>query len=161
LTNEVAVGQPAPSFTLQSWTKSGFREVSLGDFSGREAVVLYFYPKDDTPGCTKEACTFRDLVGQFEAVGAVILGISPDTVEAHAKFADKFGLPFPLLADPEHRVANAYGVWKEKMNYGKTYWGIERTTFIINKGGTIAKIYPRVNVEDHAQKVLEYVGSLV
>jgi thioredoxin-dependent peroxiredoxin len=158
--SEIAAGAPAPGFRLQARTRSGNREITLSDFAGKEAVVLYFYPKDDTPGCTKEACAFRDLVGQFEAAGAAIVGISPDTVESHEEFADKFGLPFPLLADPDHKIADTYGVWKEKMNYGKTYWGIERTTFVIDRSGKVAKVYPRVKVEDHADKVLEFVRGL-
>ena len=157
---EIAVGQPAPVFTLPALTKEGERDISLSEYKGGSAVVLYFYPKDDTPGCTKEACAFRDLSGQFQAVGAVILGASPDTTESHAKFAEKFGLPFPLLADPDHRVAETYSVWKEKMNYGKVYWGIERTTFVIDKSGKIAKIYPRVKVDEHAEKVLDFVKTL-
>ena len=157
---ELSVGSPAPDFTVPAVTRAGETPVSLSDYHGRLSVVLYFYPKDDTPGCTTEACNFRDLLPQFEAAGSTILGISPDDQASHVKFAENHALPFPLLADADHAVADAYGVWKEKKNYGKTYWGIERTTFVIGKDGTIAKIYPRVKVEDHARKALEFVKTL-
>jgi peroxiredoxin Q/BCP len=157
---EIAAGKPAPDFTLPALTREGERNVTISQYKGNEAVVLYFYPKDDTPGCTREACAFRDLSGQFARAGAVILGISPDDIVSHAQFAEKFGLPFPLVADPDHKIAEIYGVWKEKQNYGKVYMGIERTTFVIDKTGKIAKIYPRVKVDEHAEKVLEFVKTL-
>lgn len=157
---EIAIGQSAPDFTLPALTKEGERNISLAEFRGNLNVVLYFYPKDDTPGCTREACAFRDLSGQFREAGAAILGASPDDLRSHGKFAEKYGLPFPLIADPDHVAAMSFGVWKEKTNYGKTYWGIERTTFVIDKAGKIAKIYPKVKVEEHAEKVLEFVRSL-
>jgi peroxiredoxin Q/BCP len=122
--------------------------------------VLYFYPKDDTPGCTTESCSFRDIAPDFEAAGSAILGISPDDQASHVAFAEKYALPFPLLADTDHAVAEAYGVWKEKNNYGKTYLGIERTTFVIDKEGVLARIYPRVKVERHAPDVLAFVRTL-
>jgi peroxiredoxin Q/BCP len=146
--------------SLPAVTRTGETEISLSDYAGKSSVVLYFYPKDDTPGCTTEACSFRDLLSQFEAANSVILGISPDDQESHRKFAEKHALPFPLLADANHAVAETYGVWKEKTNYGKTYWGIERTTFVIDKDGLVKKIYPRVKVDQHADQVLEFVKSL-
>lgn len=157
---ELTVGAPAPEFQVPALTRQGETEITLSDFRGKSSVVLYFYPKDDTPGCTTQACGFRDLLPTFEAQGAVILGISPDDNASHARFAEKFTLPFPLLSDPDHKVAEAYGVWKEKTNYGKTYLGIERTTFVIDKEGAVAKVYPRVKVDQHADQVLEFVQSL-
>lgn len=156
---ELTVGSTAPAFRVPAVTRQGETELSLDQFRGK-SVVLYFYPKDDTPGCTVEACAFRDLLPQFEAVDSVILGISPDDQASHVKFAEKHALPFPLLADPDHAVAEAYGAWKEKTNYGKTYMGIERTTFVMDRAGKIAKIYPRVKVDQHAEKVLDVVKSL-
>ncbi len=158
--SELAAGGLAPAFQVPAVTRSGETQLSLSDYHGKSSVVLYFYPKDDTPGCTTEAFHFRDLLPQFEAAGSVILGISPDDQVSHVKFAASHALPFPLLADTGHAVADAYGVWKEKTNYGKTYWGIERTTFVIDKAGKIAKIYPRVKVEDHVRKVLGFVQTL-
>ncbi len=149
--------QPAPTFSLP--THSSDKAVSLSDLEGK-VVVLYFYPADDTPGCTTESCAFRDLSADYAAAGAVILGISPDDVASHRKFAEKYHLPFPLLADTDHAVAEAYGAWKEKNNYGRKYMGIERTTFVIGKDGNIAKVFPRVRVDGHGDKVLEYVKGL-
>ena len=157
---ELSAGSLAPAFAVPAVTRGGETQISLSDYLGKSSVVLYFYPKDATPGCTTEACNFRDLLPQFEAAGSAILGISPDNQASHVRFAHSHALPFPLLADEGHAVADAYGVWKEKMNYGKKYWGIERTTFVIDKDGKIAKIYPRVKVEDHAQKVMEFVKTL-
>jgi len=157
---ELLVGEPAPDFQIPAVTRQGETPLSLADYRGKSSVVLYFYPKDDTPGCTTESCSFRDMGPDFEAAGGAILGISPDDQASHVAFAEKHALPFPLLADTDHAVAEAYGVWKEKNNYGKTYWGIERTTFVIDREGKIAQIYPRVKVEDHVQRVLEFVRSL-
>jgi len=157
---ELTVGSTAPSFKLPAITREGEKEISLDDYTGKSSVVLYFYPKDDTPGCTTEACSFRDMLKDFEAAGSAILGISPDDARSHAKFSEKFALPFPLLADVDHAVAEAYGAWKEKKNYGKTYMGIQRSTFVIGKDGNIAKIYGSVKVDQHAEKVLEFVKSL-
>ncbi len=157
---ELTVGAPAPDFRLRAVTRQGESEMTLSEFRGKASVVLYFYPKDDTPGCTTEACNFRDRLPEFEAVGSAILGISPDAAESHRKFAEKHALPFPLLADPDHAVAEAYGAWKEKVNYGKKYMGLERTTFVIDQEGNVAKIYPRVKVEAHVPKVLEFLQSL-
>ena len=145
------VGAPAPDFALQN--QAG-ETVSLADFRGTQAVVLYFYPKDDTPGCTKEACYFRDLSADFARKDAVILGVSPDSVASHVKFREKFELPFPLLADPGAEVAKRYGVWKERSMYGRTFMGVERTTFVIGKDGAIRTIFPKVKVEGHADAVL-------
>ena len=140
----------APEFTLQDQDGGS---VSLSDFRGRK-VVLYFYPKDDTPGCTTQACELRDSVETFDARDAVILGISPDSVASHRKFADKFDLPFTLLADVDHKVAEAYDVWKEKSMYGRTYWGNERTTFVIDEQGRIAKVLPKVKPAEHVEQLL-------
>ena len=138
MANEPKVGQKAPDFTLLD--DSG-NKVKLGDLKGKK-VVLYFYPKDDTPGCTKEACAFRDGIAQIKKKGAVVLGVSADSVESHKKFKDKFSLNFPLLADPERKAIEDYGTWKEKSMYGKKYMGIERTTFIIDGDGKISHIFP-------------------
>ncbi len=151
----IAEGQPAPDFTLPD--QDG-REVTLSSFRGRP-VVLYFYPKDDTPGCTKEACAFRDARSEFEEAGAVVLGVSPDPPKAHRKFIDKYELNFPLLADPEKAVLQSYGVWKEKTMYGRTSMGVERTTLVIDAEGVVRKIFPRVKVEGHAAAVVEAVRS--
>ena len=151
------LGQPAPSFTLAA---TGGRLVSLSDFQGKQHVVLYFYPADDTPGCTTEACGFRDLSAMFADAGAVILGVSPDTVDSHEAFTSKFGLPFPLLADPDHAVALAYGVYGPKMLYGKEHIGITRSTFVIDREGVLRKVYKRVSVEQHAPEVLDFIKSL-
>ena len=156
---QLNVGEAAPNFQLPAVTRSGEAQMSLADAAGK-IVVLYFYPKDDTPGCTTQACGFRDLLPDFEAAGGVIWGVSPDNPASHARFAESHALVFPLLADPDHAVAESYGVWKEKTNYGKTYWGIERTTFVIGQDGRLAKIYPRVKVDAHAAKVLDFVRSL-
>ncbi len=140
----------APEFTLRT---DADEEVSLEDFRGRK-VVLYFYPKDDTPGCTKEACAFRDAHDEYEARGVTVLGVSPDTVASHRKFRSKYDLPFTLLADPDHEVAERYGVWKEKSMYGRTYMGVDRTTFLIDEEGRIAKVFPKVRPEGHAAEIL-------
>ncbi len=157
---ELTVGEPAPDFRIPAVTRQGETQLALADYHNKSSVVLYFYPKDDTPGCTTESCGFRDLLPDFEAAGSAVLGISPDDQASHVKFAEKHALPFPLLADTDHAVASAYGAWKEKNNYGKKYMGIERTTFVIDKDGKIAKIYPRVKVEEHVTKVLEFVKGL-
>ena len=148
------IGKPAPDFTLPSTSGEA---VSLKQFKGKKTVVLYFYPKDDTPGCTKEACGFRDLREPFERAGAVILGVSNDPIDSHQKFREKHKLPFDLLADEDASVSKAYGVYKQKNLYGKKYLGIERTTFVVDRTGRIAQIYPKVKVEGHIQDVLEFV----
>ena len=146
----VEEGKPAPDFELTS--DSGER-VRLSSLHGKP-VVLYFYPKDDTPGCTAQACGIRDAWGEFERRGAVVLGVSRDDETSHLKFKEKYGLPFPLLADTEHTVADDYGVWVEKTNYGKTYMGIERSTFVIDADGNVAKVMRRVKPDTHADEVL-------
>ena len=154
---EVAEGKKAPEFSLPASTGG---EIALKDFEGKSHVVLYFYPRDMTPGCTQEACSFRDLRGEFEKAGAVILGVSTDDLASHDKFASAHNLNFPLLSDSDAAVATKYGVWKEKTMYGKKSMGIERTTFVIDRDGIIRKIYPNVNVEKHADEVLEFVRQL-
>lgn len=154
---EIAEGKKAPAFSLEASTGG---KISLMDFKDKSHVVLYFYPKDLTSGCTKEACSFRDLRQEFEDAGAVILGVSTDDLTSHGKFVAKHELNFPLLSDPGAAVATKYGVWQEKSMYGKTYMGIVRTTFVIDKSGTIRKIYPKVKVDQHADEVLEFVRSL-
>jgi peroxiredoxin Q/BCP len=143
-------GTIAPDFTLPA---DGGGEVSLSDYRGKK-VVLYFYPKDNTPGCTTEACNFRDDYSQIIAASAVVLGVSPDSVKSHDKFKLKFNLPFALLSDPDHRVAEMYGAWGEKKMRGKTYMGIIRSTFIIDEEGRIIKVFPKVKVKTHSQEVL-------
>ncbi len=150
------VGKPAPDFTLAS---TDDKDVSLADFKGKQAVVLYFYPRDDTPGCTAEACSFRDLRTLFEQNGAEILGVSTDTVKSHKKFQAKFHLTFPLLADTDHAVADQYGVWQQRKFMGREYMGIARTTFVVDKQGTLKAVFPNVKVEGHADKVLEALKS--
>jgi peroxiredoxin Q/BCP len=144
------VGQPAPEFALKDGSGNTVR---LSDLRGKK-VVLYFYPKDMTPGCTQEACDLRDRHDRLQAAGAVVLGVSPDSEKSHQKFAAKYELPFPLLADPDNTAASAYGVWKEKSMYGRTYMGIERSTFLIDEEGKIARIWPKVKVNGHADEIL-------
>ena len=151
------VGDKAPDFTLPA---TGGREISLSEFKDRNAVVLYWYPKDMTPGCTTEACSFRDLEQEFKDAGAVILGVSMDNIKSHENFASKHSLPFTLLSDTDKSVSTAYGVFKEKSMYGKTFLGIERTTFVIDKAGIIVKIWPKVKVDGHVDEVLAYVKTL-
>jgi peroxiredoxin Q/BCP len=143
-------GQEAPDFELTS--DSGER-VRLSQFRG-QPVVLYFYPRDDTPGCTKQACAIRDSYDDFEQRGAVVLGVSPDDESSHVKFKAKHGLPFTLLADPTHEVSEQYDVWRERNYMGRTYMGIERSTFLIDPAGRIAKVMRRVKPDTHAEKVL-------
>ena len=149
-------GKKAPAFSLKN--QDG-KVVKLADFAGK-SVVLYFYPKDNTPGCTTEACDFRDQHSKLEKAGAVVLGVSPDAEKTHLKFAGKFGLPFTLLADPEHEVAGKYGSWGEKTLYGRKYLGIIRSTFLIGGDGKVAKVWPKVKVAGHVDEVLEAVKSL-
>ena len=149
--NGLKVGDKAPDFNVS--TDAG-QKVKLSDFKGKK-IVLYFYPKDDTPGCTKEACAFRDGINEIKDRGAVVLGVSTDSVDSHKKFKSKFELNFPLLADTDKKIVEAYGVWKEKINYGKKYMGIERTTFIINKEGKISHIFPKVKVDEHYDEVID------
>jgi thioredoxin-dependent peroxiredoxin len=146
-----AEGQAAPDFTLPDQNDD---DVTLSELRG-ETIVLYFYPRADTPGCTAQACGIRDHSGDYEAAGARVIGISPDKVEDVARFAEKHGLDFTLLADPEHEVAEAYGTWMEKRNYGRTYWGVQRATFLIDPQGQIAKVFPKVSPQTHDEVVLE------
>ena len=151
-----AVGAKAPAFSLPANDNS---TVSLAGLKGRP-VVLYFYPKDNTPGCTVEATGFRDCLNDFSEAGAVVLGVSPDGIASHCKFAAKFDLNFLLLADTEHSVAEEYGVWVQKSQCGRTYMGIQRATFLIDSTGKIARIWPKVKPEGHAEEVLEAVNAL-
>ena len=144
-------GQMAPDFTLSSDDGS---EVSLSDLRGKK-VILYFYPKDSTPGCTTQACDLRDAMAQIENKGAVVLGVSPDSIASHVKFKTKYDLSFPLLSDGENEVAEAYGVWKEKSMYGKKFWGVERSTFIIDEEGRVQEAWRKVSPKGHADAVVE------
>lgn len=153
---ELKAGDKAPAFKLPA---SDGTQVSLASLKGK-AVVLYFYPKDDTPGCTVEACEFGASHKKFVSEEAVVLGVSPDGLESHAKFIAKFKLPFILLADTEHEAAEAYGVWAEKTNYGKTYMGIVRSTFLIDKAGKLARVWSKVKAEGHAAEVLAALKEL-
>jgi len=152
----VEEGQEAPDFTLQDQDGN---QVKLSELRG-QPVVLYFYPKSDTPGCTTQACGIRDHRADYERSGARVLGVSPDTVAAQRKFADKHGLEFTLLADENHEVADLYGVWGEKKMYGKTYMGVQRSTFVIDPEGRVAKVFPNVSPKTHDELVLEALGEL-
>ncbi len=150
------VGSKAPAWTLPD--QDG-KPVKLSSFKD-QPVVLYFYPRDDTPGCTQEACDFRDQYAVLKKAGAVLLGVSPDDVKSHGKFAAKHALPFPLLADPDHAVAEAYGAWAEKSMYGRKYMGIVRSTFLIDAGGKVARVWPKVKVRGHVDEVREALAAL-
>jgi thioredoxin-dependent peroxiredoxin len=148
-------GDAAPDFSL---TDDHGETVRLSDLRGHR-VVLYFYPKDDTPGCTRQACGIRDAWGDLEATGARLYGISADSAASHARFRDKFALPFPLLSDPDRSAIEAYGVWVEKKNYGKTYMGIERSTFLIDEEGKVARVWRRVNPDKHVDILREALAG--
>ncbi|MFN5393288.1 MAG: thioredoxin-dependent thiol peroxidase, partial [Planctomycetota bacterium] len=150
------VGSKAPAFTLLD---AEGKKVKLSDFKG-SPVVLYFYPKDDTPGCTKEACAFRDRSAELKKLGAVVLGVSPDTPASHTKFRDKYSLNFPLLADESHEVAEKFGAWREKNMYGKKSMGIQRSTYLIDGQGKVAYVWKKVSVDGHDQQVLEALQEL-
>ena len=150
-------GARAPDFTIES---DAGEQINLSGLRGKP-VVLYFYPKDDTPGCTTQACGIRDAYGEFEQVGAVVLGVSPDSVKKHVKFKDKYDLPFTLLADPEHEVAERYGVWGEKQYMGRSYMGINRTTFVIGPDGTVVKVFEKVKPDTHVDDVLAALGAVM
>ena len=152
----ICAGIPAPDFELMDDTGTSRR---LKDFRG-QPVILYFYPADDTPGCTKEACNFRDDYSDYQRAGVVILGVSPDSVKSHVKFKEKYQLPFPLLADEDHKVCDEYGVWGPKKLMGREYEGVLRTTFLINKQGSIAHIFENVRPSEHSVEVLEKLKSL-
>jgi len=149
----VEIGMQVPNFELEA---NNGETVNLSNFRGTN-IVLYFYPKDMTPGCTTEACDFRDQIQKFTEVDAVILGVSPDPVDRHQKFVEKYGLPFLLLADTEHQLAENFGVWKLKKNFGKEYMGIERSTFIIDKEGKLVKEWRNVKVKGHVDEALSYI----
>ncbi len=151
----VEKGSPAPDFTLPS---DDGGDITLSALRGRK-VVLYFYPKDDTPGCTVQACDFRDSLPLFEGVDALVLGVSADSLASHAKFRSKFELNFPLLSDGDHRVSEAYGVWKEKKRYGRSFMGIERSTFLIDETGVVADVWRNVKPEGHTRMLAELVGA--
>jgi peroxiredoxin Q/BCP len=151
MAQELAAGDKAPAFSLKD---QGGKVVTLQGLKGKQ-VVLYFYPKDDTPGCTKEACEFRDSIGPFRKAGAVVLGVSLDGEESHRKFIARYALPFPLLSDLDASVSKAYGVYKEKNMYGKKYWGIERSTFVIDPAGKVKAVFRKVKVDGHVDEVLE------
>jgi thioredoxin-dependent peroxiredoxin len=148
---KLAPGTKAPAFTLPD---TDGKKVSLSSFAGHK-VVVYFYPRDDTPGCTKEACQFNDALSQFEGLGIPVIGISPDKQPSHARFRDKYGLQFPLLSDPDHTVMEKYGAWGEKMMYGKATTGVIRSTFLIDEKGKVARAWYSVKADGHAAKVLE------
>ncbi len=148
-------GSKAPDFTLSADDGSA---ITLSELHGKK-VVLYFYPKDDTPGCTTQACDFRDAMPRFDGVDAVVLGVSPDSAESHRKFKEKFALNFPLLADVDHEVAEAYGVWKERSMYGRKFMGIERSTFLIDEKGTVAEAWRKVKPAGHAEMLAELLRS--
>jgi peroxiredoxin Q/BCP len=150
------VGQPAPDFSSTDQHGNAF---SLAALRG-SPVVLYFYPKDDTPGCTKEACAFRDARALYQKAGAQVVGVSPDDVKSHKKFADKYELPFTLVADPDQAICQQYGVWQEKTMYGRTSMGVVRTTFVIDAEGVVRQVFPRVKVDGHSDAVLETLRSL-
>ncbi|MBA3945665.1 MAG: thioredoxin-dependent thiol peroxidase [Herpetosiphonaceae bacterium] len=148
------VGDQLPDITLSD---DQGQEIKLQTLPG--PYVLYLYPKDDTPGCTKEACAFRDNYGAFKAAGVQVYGVSPDSVTSHTKFREKYHLPFPLLADTDHRLADALGMWGEKKFMGKSFTGVQRSTFVIGTDGTIEKVYPDVKPDEHAMEILRYLGK--
>lgn len=149
----VEVGKQAPDFKLKN--QDG-KEVSLSDYKGKN-IVLYFYPKDMTPSCTTQACDFRDNYSAFKKINTVVLGVSPDPIESHVKFIDKYDLTFPLLADEDHEVAKLYGVWQLKKTFGNEYYGIVRSTFIIDEEGIIQKEYRNIRVKNHVEKTFDYI----
>jgi peroxiredoxin Q/BCP len=148
-------GKKAPEVNLKDQDNN---PVSLSDFKGQK-VVLYFYPKDDTTGCTKEACSFRDEFPKFEKLNIKVIGVSPDSVESHKKFAEKYNLPFTLLSDEDKQTVEAYDVWKQKSMYGRNYMGVERTTYIIDENGKIQKVFPKVKVENHIDEILKALND--
>ena len=154
--SKLKVGDKAPEFSLPA---SNGKVISLKDFKGKKSIILYFYPKDDTPGCTVEACGFRDKIEPIESEDAVVLGVSPDDVDSHNKFIEKFKLPFLLLSDEDKKTCKAYDVWVKKNMYGREYMGVARATFVIGKDGKIEKIYEKVKPEGHNDEVLEFLSA--
>ena len=150
------VGSPAPDFSRPA---TGGREISLSDFVGKQPVVVYFYPKDNTSGCTKEACSFRDLTPEFARRGVAVIGVSPDSVKSHEKFAGKHELPFPLLADEDASMSTSFGAYREKSMYGRKYMGIVRSTFVIGEDGVVKSVFPNVRVPGHVEKVLDAIDT--
>ncbi|MGH7214831.1 MAG: thioredoxin-dependent thiol peroxidase [Tepidisphaeraceae bacterium] len=155
-TGVIAPGKAAPKFKLESSTG---KSIALSDFAGKKAVVLYFYPRADTPGCTKEACGFNQALADYDKAGVAVLGVSPDPVKEVEKFARKFNLNFPLLADEDHAVCEKYGVWQEKSMYGRKYWGAARTTFVIDQAGKIARVFEKVKPDGHEQEVMNWLSE--
>ena len=153
----LAEGDVAPDFSVET-DDAGV--ITLSEFRGKKNVVLFFYPKDNTPGCTREACAFQEHKKKIERKDTVVIGMSPDSVASHGKFRAKFSLEFLLGSDDGHKVADSYGVWVEKKNYGKTYMGIQRSTFFIDKKGKVVKIWPKVSVDGHVEEVLEFASTL-
>ena len=156
MTEWIEAASKAPAFSLKSTDGS---TIKLTDLKGKN-VVLYFYPKDDTPGCTKESCAFRDRLSEIQKLGAVVLGVSADDVASHKKFTDKYSLNFPLLADIDHKIAEKYGAWREKNMYGKVSMGIQRSTFLIGADGVVVKVWKKVSVDGHDQQVIEALKAL-
>lgn len=154
--SQLQEGAKAPDFNAPA---SNGKVVGLKDFLGKKRIILYFYPKDDTPGCTVEACGFRDKIAKIEAKGAVVLGVSPDGAASHKKFIDKYELPFLLLSDEDQSICKAYGVWVKKSMYGKEYMGVARTTFVIGKDGKLEKIYPKVKPEIHSDEIIDLLNQ--
>ena len=154
---ELNTGDDAPTFFLPS---GDGKEVNLASFKGKKDVILYFYPKDSTPGCTQEACGFQEALPNTKDSETVVLGVSRDSLSSHQRFAQKYNLSFPLLSDPDAVVCKAYGVYKLKKNYGREYWGIERSTFVIDREGKIAKVFRRVKVDGHVEKVFSVISTL-
>ncbi|MBI1972323.1 MAG: thioredoxin-dependent thiol peroxidase [Candidatus Aenigmarchaeota archaeon] len=152
----IKAGDRAPDFSAKNDTG---KEIRLADFKNRK-IVLYFYPKDDTPGCVKEACSFRDDVRPLAVRGAVVIGVSPDSVDSHKRFKKKYKLNFSLVSDTTKEISKTYGVWKKKSFMGKEFMGVERTTFVINENGIVEKIFPKVSPADHSREVLDFLGSL-
>ncbi len=153
----VEIGKKAPAFTLKN---AKGEKIALRDFAGEKNVVLYFYPKDNTPGCTKQAQSFRDLKAKFSRAKTVILGVSPDDEKSHQKFIEKFDLNFDLLVDVDHKIADKYGIWVEKNMYGRKYWGVQRATYLIGKDGKIAAMWPKVKLTGHVDEVYQTVKEL-
>jgi len=153
--NLLQPGAKAPDFNT---TDQSGKKITLKDYRGKK-VVLYFYPKDDTPGCTKEACAFRDHFAEFKQLGVEVLGVSVDTEKSHKSFAEKFKLPFTLLADTDKKIVNAYGVWGEKSMYGRKYMGTNRVTYLINESGYIASVFPKVKPQEHAAEILALISQ--